>query len=110
MKINDESKVRRSTKGHIHRRRAEKGEGAVMGWDQLEAARATRAEQAAAAAAKSTGKRRGKRKGAVGGEPRAKVARRSDVPGEVQVEDQVEGQVASSWRAPEAPMLHNKRV
>lgn len=110
MKINDESKVRRSTKGHILGRRVEKGEGAVMGWDQLEAARATRAEHAAAAAAKSTGKRGGKRKGAVGGEPRAKVARMSDGPGEVQVEDQVEGQVASSWRAPEAPMLHNKRV
>ncbi|CAN9134459.1 unnamed protein product [Alternaria alternata] len=66
MKINDESKTRRSAKGHILGRRAEKGEGAVMGWDQLEAARAKRAEQVVAAAAKSTGKLGGKRKGKAG--------------------------------------------
>jgi hypothetical protein len=106
MKINDESKARRSAKGHILGRRVEKGQGAVMGYDELEAARAKRAEQAAATAARSTGKRRRKRKGTAGGEPQAKVARQSDVQGEVQVE----GQVASAWRAPEAPMLHNRRV
>jgi hypothetical protein len=103
MKINDESKVRRSAKGHILGRRMEKGQGAVMGWDELEAARAKRAEQAAATAAKSTGKRGRKRKGTARGEPQAKVARQSDVQGE----GQVEGQVASAWRAPEAPMIHN---
>ncbi|KAI2474816.1 hypothetical protein Ptr902_13780 [Pyrenophora tritici-repentis] len=32
MKINDESKVRRSAKGHMLGRRVEKGEGAVIGW------------------------------------------------------------------------------
>ena len=101
-KIDDESKVRRSAKGHILGRRAEKGEGAVMGWNELEVARSKRAEQAAAAAAKSTGKRGGMRKGTAAGERQAKKARRSDVQDEVQVE----GQGASAWRAPEAPMLH----
>jgi hypothetical protein len=43
MKINDESKARRSTEVHILGRRAEKGQGAVMGWYELEAARAKRA-------------------------------------------------------------------
>jgi hypothetical protein len=105
-KINDESKVRRLAKGHILGRRLEKGEGAVMGWNELEVARAKRAEQAAAAAAKSTRKRGRKRKGTAGGELQAKVARQNDVQDEVQVE----GQVASAWRAPEAPMLHNRRV
>jgi hypothetical protein len=103
-KINDESKVRKSAKGHILGRRAEKGEGAVMGWNELEAKRAERNEQAATAA-KVTEKRRGKRKGKAGGEPQAKVARWSDVRSEVEVE----GQGASAWRAPEAPMLHNRR-
>jgi hypothetical protein len=107
--INDESKVRKSAKAHILGRRAEKGEGAIMGWDELEAARAKRAEQAAATATKVTGKRGGKRKGKAGGEPEAKVARRSAVHSEVEVEGQVAGQVASTWRAPEAPMLHNRR-
>lgn len=79
-----------------------------MGYDELEAARAKRAEQAAATAARSTARRGRKRKGNVtaGGEPQAKAARQSDVQGEVQVG----GQVASAWRAPEAPMLHNRRV
>ncbi|KAF7571173.1 hypothetical protein PtrSN002B_010254 [Pyrenophora tritici-repentis] len=106
MKINDESKVRRSAKEHMLGRRVEKGEGAVIGWNELEVARAKRAEQAAATAARSTRKRRRKRKGTAGGEPQAKVARQSDRQSEVQVESQV----ASSWRAPEAPMLHNRRV
>ena len=105
-KINDESKVRRSAKGHILGRRAEKGEGAVMGWNELEGARAKRAEQAAAAAARSTGKRGRKRKGTASGERPVKKARRSDVQDEIQVESQA----ASAWRAPEAPMLHNRRA
>jgi hypothetical protein len=45
-------------------------------------------------------------KSTAGGETQAKVARQSDIQDEVQVE----GQVASAWRAPEAPMLHNRRV
>ncbi|KAH3955986.1 hypothetical protein HBH51_259000 [Parastagonospora nodorum] len=104
MKMNDESKVRKSAKGHILGRRAEKGEGAVLSWNELEVRRAGRAEQAAAAAAKSTGKRGGKRKGKAGGERQAKVARPGDVD-----EAEVEGQVPSAWRAPEAPILHNRR-
>jgi hypothetical protein len=92
--MNDESKVRKSAKGYILGRRAKKGEGAVMGWNELEGARAKRAEEAAAAAARSAGKRGGKRQ--------AKKARRSDVRSEVEAE----GQGASAWRAPEAPMLH----
>jgi hypothetical protein len=104
-KMNDESKVRKSAKGYILGRRAEKGEGAVMGWNELEAKRAKRAEEAAAAAAKSTGKRGGKRKDTAAGERHAKKTRRRDVQDEIQVE----GQGASAWRAPEAPMLHNRR-
>jgi hypothetical protein len=104
-KINDESKVRKSAKGHILERRAEKGQGAVLGYEELEGRRAERAEQAAAAAAKSTGKRGGKRKGTAKGKPQAKKARQSDV----QDEAEVGGQVALAWRAPEAPMLHNRR-
>lgn len=50
MKINDESKSRRSAKGHILGRRLEKSEGAVIGWNELKVRRAKRAEQAAAAA------------------------------------------------------------
>jgi hypothetical protein len=102
MKINDESKVRRSAKGHILERRAEKGQGAVLGYEELEVRRAERAEQVATAAAKSTGKRGRKRKGTAGREPRAKVATQGEV--------HVEGQVASAWGAPEAPMLHNRSV
>lgn len=106
MKINDESKARRAAKGNILGRRLEKGQGAVMGYDELEVARAKRVEQAAAAAARSTGKRGRKRKGTAGGEPQSKIARQIDAQDEVQAG----GQVASVWRAPEAPMLHNRRA
>jgi hypothetical protein len=58
-----------------------------------------RTKQVTAAAAKVTRKRRGKRKGKAGGEPQAKIARRSSMRSEVGVE----GQGASAWRAPEAP-------
>jgi hypothetical protein len=92
MKINDESKARQSAKGHILRRRLEKGQGAVMGYNEPEVARAKRAEQAAAAAARSTGSRRRKRKGTAGGEPKNNVARQINAQDEVQVE----GQVASA--------------
>jgi hypothetical protein len=105
-KMNDESKVRKSAKVYILGRRAKKGEGAVMGWNELEGARAKRAEEAAAAAARSAGKRGGKRKGTAAGERQAKKARHSDVLSEVEAE----GQGASAWRAPEAPMLHNMRI
>jgi hypothetical protein len=71
MRINDESKTRRSAKGHILRRRLEKGQGAVMGFDELEAARAEHAGQAVATAAKAKGKRKGKPKGTAGREPQA---------------------------------------
>ena len=67
-------------------------------------------EQAAATAAKSTEKRGRKRKGTAGGEPQAKAARQSDVQDDIQSDVQAEGQVTSVWIAPEAPMLHNKRV
>jgi hypothetical protein len=56
-KIHDDSKVRRSAKGQILGRRPKRGEGAVMGWNELGGARAKRTEQAAAAATKVTGKR-----------------------------------------------------
>jgi hypothetical protein len=69
MKIKDGSKARRSAKGYILGRSLEKGQGAVMGYDELEVARAKRAEQAAAAAARSTGRRGRKRKGTAGVEP-----------------------------------------
>jgi len=76
-----------------------------MGYDELEVAREKRAEQAAAAAAKSTGRRRRKRKGTARGEPQNKVAKRIHAQDEV-----LGGQVASAWRAPEAPMLHSRRI
>lgn len=85
MKIKDESKIRRSAKGHILGRRVEKGEGAVMGWNELEVARTKRAQQAATAAVRSTGKRRRKHKGTAEGDPQAKAARQKDVQDEVQV-------------------------
>jgi hypothetical protein len=40
--MNDESKVRKLAKGYILGRRAEKGERAVMGWNELKGARAKR--------------------------------------------------------------------
>ena len=97
MKINDESKARRSAKGHILGRRLEKGQGAVVGYNELEVARAKRAEQAAATVARGR-----KRKGTAGEEPQNKAAKQIDAQDEV-----LGGQVASAWRAPEAPMLHN---
>jgi hypothetical protein len=105
MKINDESKARRSAKGHILGRRLKEGQGAVMGYDELEVARAKRAEQDAAAAARSTGRRRRERKGTARGEPQNKAAKQMDAHDEV-----LGDQVASAWRAPEAPLLHNRRI
>lgn len=99
MKINDEVKVRRSIRADIL------GEAKVMGFNELEEARAKPAEKDAAKADKGKVKRGRKRKGAAKGEePHAKVARHS--------EGYVENQVASSssWRAPEAPMTHNRIV
>lgn len=54
-----------------------------MGYDELEVARAKRAEQAAAAAAKSTRRRGGKRKGTAGREPQNKAAKQIDAQDEV---------------------------
>jgi hypothetical protein len=72
----------------------------VMGFNELEEARAKRAEKEAAQAAKSKAKRGRKRKGADVGQPAAKVQKQS--------EEQVAGRVGSAWRAPEAPMIHNR--
>lgn len=71
-KINDEAKVRRSTRADIL------GKAKVMGYNELEEARAKRAEQDAMKAAKGTAKRGRKRKSADAGggeEPQAKVTR-----------------------------------
>ena len=53
IKMNDESKVRRSVKSEI----LAKGEGKVMSYEDLDAARTERAEKEAAKAAKGKGKR-----------------------------------------------------
>jgi hypothetical protein len=53
MKLNDESKVRRSTKSEI----LAKGEGKVISYEDLLKARAVRAEKEAAREAKGKGRR-----------------------------------------------------
>lgn len=96
-KINDKAKVRRSTRADIL------GRAKVMGFDELEEARAKRAEKEAAKATKGKAKRGQKRKGTGNGEePQSKVAKLGKV--------HVESQVAPAWRAPEAPMIHNRIV
>jgi hypothetical protein len=96
MQINNEAKTRRSTKAEIL------GKAKVMGFDELEEARAKRAEQLATKAAKGTSKRGRKRKATTEGEQRqAKSAKQMDV----QVGGQVEVQVSPAWRAPVARMI-----
>ncbi|KAL5370831.1 hypothetical protein DPSP01_014644 [Paraphaeosphaeria sporulosa] len=123
MKVNDEAKVRRSTRSEIL------GTAKVMGFDELEA---KRAEREAMKEAKAKAKRVRKRKapsGAAEGEgrgqvkrgrkrkvtttlqdPTAEMVRRS----EAQVEDTSsrhtgEDELTRQWRAPVAPMLHTIR-
>ena len=73
LKINDEAKVRRSTKSLVL------GKAKVMGYEELQAARAKRAETEAAKATTAKGKRGRKRTKATSGadaaEPKGKVAR-----------------------------------
>ena len=125
MKINDEAKVRRSTRAVVL------GTAKVMSYQDLEEARAQRAEKEAAKEAKqakkkadketkgkwkrqkgkrtsletaeantSKGKRGRKRKGATLGaeEPKAKVARQNET------QDTGDEPAAESWRAPVAHM------
>tara|TARA_R110002003_G_scaffold1634_2_gene23309 strand:+ start:433 stop:810 length:378 start_codon:yes stop_codon:yes gene_type:complete len=104
MQINNEAKTRRSTRAEIL------GKAKVMGFEELEEARAKRAEQLATKAAKGTSKRGRKRKATLEGEERqAKSTRQIDVQvegqDEVQVEGQVDVQVSPAWRAPVAPMI-----
>jgi hypothetical protein len=96
MQINNEAKTRRLTKAEIL------GKAKVIGFKELEEARAKRAEQLATKAAKGTSKRGRKRKATIEGEERpAKSARQMDV----QVEGQIDVQISPAWRAPVAPMI-----
>ena len=76
--INNEAKVRRSTKSLVL------GKAKVMSYEDLVEARAKRAEKEAAKEAKGKGKRGRKRKSAMlevdAPEPKAKVARTSNAP------------------------------
>ncbi|KAK7177934.1 transposase [Paraphaeosphaeria sporulosa] len=136
MKVNDEAKVRKATKSTILAKG--KGEGKVMVFEDLIEVRRKRAEQTALQEAKGKAKRGRKKKasledkeaveerheagdssGAKQGRKRkatsdieraqAKVARQSEaldenIPGGVTERDEVK----TEWRAPEAPMLHNR--
>lgn len=96
MKVNNEAKVRRSTKSDVL------GKAKVMGFNELEEARAKRAEKEAIKAAKGTVKRGRKRKGTTdSGGALVKAAR----PSEAQAEA-----AAPAWRAPEALMINNRLV
>jgi hypothetical protein len=94
--INNEAKVRRSTKSLVL------GKAKVMSYEDLEVARAKRAEKEAAKEAKGKGKRGRKRKMATpeadAPEPNAKVVRMSRTP---VAEDEI---VLKLWRAPVARM------
>jgi len=108
--INNEAKVRRSTKSLVL------GKAKVMSYEDLEEARAKRADKEAAKEAKGKGKRGRKRKSAAleadVPEPNAKVVRMSEAPpparasvvqmnGTLVAEDEI---VPEPWRAPVARM------
>jgi hypothetical protein len=105
LKINDEAKVRRSTKPLILRR------AKVMGYDELNEAREKRAETEAATKAKGKGNRGRKRTNAAPEadveEPKPKVARTTEarkpaVPANAQVSRTLvpeEGAASEPWRA-----------
>jgi hypothetical protein len=108
--INNEAKVRRSTKSLVL------GKAKVMSYEDLEEARAKCADKEAAKEAKGKGKRGRKRKSAAleadAPEPNAKVVRMSEAPaparasvvqmsGTPVAEDEI---VPEPWRAPVARM------
>lgn len=97
MKANDESKVRRSTKAVVL------GKAKVMGYDEVVAKRAAIAAAEAAQASKAAqgqAKRGRKRKRAANEEgPQTKTTKQND--------KSIDNQVASSYRAPVATMVHN---
>jgi hypothetical protein len=136
MKVNDEAKVRKATQSTVLAKG--KGEGKVIGFEELEEARRKRAEQKALQEAKGKAKRGRKKKasledgeaeeeghgaGASGGvkrgwkrkaaldieRPQAKMARQSEA-----LDENIAGgvtersEIVAEWRAPEAPMLHNR--
>lgn len=110
LKVNDEAKVRRSTKPLIL------GRAKVMGYDELKQAREKRAETEAATKAKGKGKRGRKRTNAAPEadveEPKPKAARMSEarksaVPANAQISRTLvpeEGAASEPWRAPVARM------
>ncbi|PSN74562.1 hypothetical protein BS50DRAFT_18554 [Corynespora cassiicola Philippines] len=130
MKVNDEAKIRRSARAEVL------GKAKVMGFEELEAARAKRAEKDAVKEAKDKAKRDRKKallEGETGEEQQqaatlSKVQRgrkrkgMSDVGGlkakiikqsEAQIENISsrligEDEVTRGWRASEAPMPHNR--
>ena len=93
--INNEAKVRRSTRSLVI------GKAKVMSYDDLQEARAKRAERDAAQEAKSKGKRGRKRKNAVLEAEAPETARASVVSGTPVAEDEI---VPEPWRAPVARM------
>jgi hypothetical protein len=135
MKVNDEAKVRKATQSTVFTKA--KGEGRVIGFEDLEEAWRKRAEQKALQEAKgkikrgrkkkalledgeaekegreagaSSGTKRGrKRKGTVDIEgPQAKIAGQREALDENTSEETGGNEVVQDWRAPEAPMLHNR--
>jgi hypothetical protein len=93
--INNEAKVRRSTKSLVL------GKAKVMSYEDLEEARAKRADKEAAKEAKDKGKRGRKRKSAALEADNAKVVRMSEAPAPPVAEDEI---VPEPWRAPVARM------
>ncbi|KAF9730283.1 transposase [Paraphaeosphaeria minitans] len=136
MQVNDEAKVRKATQSIVLAKG--KGEGKVMGFEDLEEARRKRAEQKALQEAKGKGKcgrknkdsledkeaeeerheagassaaKRGRKRKATSDIERvqAKIATQSEALDENILGGGTErDELVTEWRAPEAPMLHNR--